>query len=151
MQSIVRGTHFLIVDMTHVTITLTLQAICNHGTLHTLDLSSNYITKDSGDALKTMIVKSPALKHLYLSCNPLKVDGCVKILEGVKTSSRIMKADVRLTGCSRDVDLAIQQALKKNRFAVKKGPSLSASSRSTSPTSPSRSTSTSKKYPYPKI
>ena len=73
----------------------------------------------------------------------------MKILEGVKTSSKIMKADVRLTGCSRDVDLAIQQALKKNRFAVKKGPSLSASSRSTSP-SGSTSTST-KKYPYPKI
>ena len=106
------------------------------------------MTKASGEPLKTMIIKSPALKHLFLSCNPLNKEGCIKILEGVQTSSKIMKADIRLTGCSRDVDLAIQQALKKNRFAVKKGPSLSASSRSSSPSGASTST---KKYPYPKF
>ena len=125
------------------------EAISNHSTLHTLDLSSNYVTKASGEPLKSMIIKSPALKNLFLSCNPLKAEGCIKILEGVQTSSKIMKADIRLTGCSRDVDLAIQQALKKNRFAVKKGPSFSSSSRSSSPSG--HSSSTTKKYPYPKI
>ena len=67
-----------------------------------------------------------------------------------------------LTGCSRELDLAIQEALLANRFSHKKGPSFSDTSRSCSPSvssirsgaSPvpgSKRGSTSKKYPYPKI
>lgn len=107
--------------------------------------------------LKQMIQKSPGLKNLNISCNPLKVDGSMKILEGIKKSPRILRVDMRLTECSRDIDLAIQETLRKNRFANKKAPTFSASSRSSSPslhtqtqTQRTPKSSTSKKYPYPK-
>ena len=67
-------------------------------------------------------------------------------------SSRIMKMDVRLTGCGRDVDMTIQQAIKKNRLQKVRPPTLSSSSRSSSPASGGQTpTKEKKKYPYPKL
>lgn len=122
------------------------KAIGNNGTLHTLDISSNFLTHECGEALKTMIIKSPGLKHLNVACNPLKADGGHCLLHGVRNSGRLMRIDVRLTDCGRDVDLAIQQAIKNNRFA-KRGPALSSSSRSSSP---SQTSGPSRKFAYPK-
>ena len=60
--------------------------------------------------------------------------------------------DVRLTGCGRDVDMTIQQAIKKNRLQKVRPPTLSSSSRSSSPASGSQTpTKEKKKYPYPKL
>ena len=63
-----------------------------------------------------------------------------------------MKMDVRLTGCGRDVDMTIQQAIKKNRLQKVRPPTLSSSSRSSSPASGAQTpTKEKKKYPYPKL
>jgi len=63
-----------------------------------------------------------------------------------------MKMDVRLTGCGRDVDMTIQQAIKKNRLQKVRPPTLSSSSRSSSPASGGQTpTKEKKKYPYPKL
>ena len=133
------------------------EALSSNTTLHTLDISSNFLSKSCKDSLKLMISKSPGLKNLNISCNPLGVDGGIKILEGIRSNPKIMRVDIRLTGCSRDTDLAIQEALKKNRYASgKRAPSLSTTSRNSSPsgsttqppTTPCMST---KKYPFPKI
>ena len=51
--------------------------------MHTLDLSSNMLTVSSGLHLKNMIMKSPALRELNVSCNKLAEDGGRKILEGI--------------------------------------------------------------------
>ena len=59
------------------------QAIGNNSTLHTLDLSSNMLTVSSGNHLRSMIMKSPALRELNVSCNKLAEDGGRKILEGI--------------------------------------------------------------------
>ena len=60
--------------------------------------------------------------------------------------------DVRLTGCGRDVDMTIQQAIKKNRLQKVRPPTLSSSSRSSSPASGGQTpTKEKKKYPYPKL
>merc|ERR1739847_28639 len=50
-------------------------AIGNNSTLHTLDLSSNMLTVSSGNHLRSMIMKSPALRELNVSCNKLAEDG----------------------------------------------------------------------------
>jgi hypothetical protein len=91
-----------------------------------------------------MILKSPALRYLNLTCNPLNVDGGHKLLDGVRNSPRLLKVDVRLTGCGRDVDMAMQDALKKNKFA--RGPPHTSTSSSSSP---STDTST-KKFNFSK-
>ena len=96
-------------------------------------------------------MKSPALKELNIACNKLNVDGGFKVLEGVNLSTKIVKCDVRLTGCGRDVDMAIQQTLKKNRLNKVKPPTLSSSSRSSSPSGMQTPSKSGRKYPYPKL
>ncbi len=80
------------------------------------------------------IGRSPGLRSLNVSCNPLGNSGGMAILDGVKATNRLNKVDIRLTGCGRDVDLSIQEILRKNRFA-KRPPLASTSSRSSSPAS----------------
>ena len=126
-------------------------------------------------------MRSPSLRDLNVACNPLNVDGGFKVLEGnftyvvstntyykyllntvtflltrvsltgVNQSNRILKLDVRLTGCGREVDMAIQQAIKKNRLQKVRPPTLSSSSRSSSPSGFETPAKPKTKYPYPKL
>ena len=41
------------------------------------------LTVSSGNHLRSMIMKSPALRELNVSCNKLSEDGGRKILEGI--------------------------------------------------------------------
>ena len=61
--------------------------IAGNPTLNTLDISSNFFTKDCAQSLHHMLSKSPGLRNLNISTNPIKVEGATKILEAVKANN----------------------------------------------------------------
>lgn len=79
----------------------------NKSILH-LDLSSNRLDHNCCKAVSKMLAKNSTLKLLSLACNKLGSDGSADILEGLKANENILKVDVRLTECGREVDLAVQ-------------------------------------------
>nr|XP_040574783.1 dynein regulatory complex subunit 5-like [Lepeophtheirus salmonis] len=91
-----------------------------------------------------MLKLSSSIKELNLACNSLGNEGGMILLEGVKSSLTINKLDLRLTGVSKEVDLAIQELLKLNK---KKSIRMSTSSSSSAATSISSTTTTKKKSP----
>ena len=48
------------------------------------------LTVSSGNHLRSMIMKSPALRELNVSCNKLAEDGGRKILEGIFYTKRVL-------------------------------------------------------------
>ena len=84
-------------------------------TVRHLDLSSNRLDKTATPAIRDMLRLAHKLETLNLSCNSLGPEGGKVVYEGVRLSRSVKKVDVRLTGCGKDADAKIQQALKKNK------------------------------------
>ncbi len=56
------------------------------------------------------------MKELKLSCNKLGGEAGKKLLEGVAHNDNIVRLDLRLAGCGRSVDAAVQERLRRNKF-----------------------------------
>lgn len=54
------------------------------------------------------------MQQLDLSCNCLTDPGGRTILEGLKYNTSIKKLDIRLTGVGKQVDIAVQNVIRKN-------------------------------------
>ena len=64
--------------------------------------------------VSNLISEWPPVQELDLSCNCLTDPGGQTILEGLKYNTSIKKLDIRLTGVGKQVDIAVQNVIRKN-------------------------------------
>ena len=62
-----------------------------------------------------MLARNTSLKLLNLSCNSLNESGGKILLEGFKQNEHLLKLDIRLTNAGKDVDLAVQEVIRRNK------------------------------------
>ena len=84
--------------------------------LQSLDLSSNRIDSSCAQAIARFLKYAKNLQELSLACNNLSPEAGEKILEGIADTTNLVKLDLRLTGCGRNVDLGVQEILRRNKF-----------------------------------
>ena len=69
------------------------EALAKNNSLKKLNLSKNYITNASGEAIKEVLVKNETLKELYLHWNQIKSGGGILIFQGLIEHEEIKVLD----------------------------------------------------------